>query len=187
MYGCAPKISSLQLLGEHPEQPVVLHVEGRDPARRRARLAHGHADVHEQLEVDLVAAVALRDERPEHAGALQRLDHVVGGLALLLRLAARAAISGTTACTRSRRPAASSFTTRRPRPRMPSRRAPRRAPARCARPSAPPHGCASRRHIASTMRWWNVSERSISAAPNERKAWNTSGMSTVRASIVASR
>ena len=32
-----------------------------------------------------------------------------------------------------------------------------------------------------------MSERSISAAPKVRKAWNTSGMSTVRASIVASR
>ena len=39
----------------------------------------------------------------------------------------------------------------------------------------------------STMRWWNVSDRSISAAPKVRNAWNTSGMSTVRASIVASR
>ena len=46
---------------------------------------------------------------------------------------------------------------------------------------------ASRRHIASTMRWWKVSDRSISAAPNVRNAWNTSGMSTVRASIAASR
>ena len=32
-----------------------------------------------------------------------------------------------------------------------------------------------------------MSERSISAAPKVRKAWKTSGMSTVRASIVASR
>ena len=29
-----------------------------------------------------------------------------------------------------------------------------------------------------------MSERSISAGPNDRNAWNTSGMSTVRASIV---
>ena len=37
--------------------------------------------------------------------------------------------------------------------------------------------------MASTIRWWNTSERSTLAGPNERNAWNTSGMSTVRASI----
>ena len=69
MYGCALKISSLEVVAEQTEQPVVLHVEGRDPARRRARLADGDADVDEELEVDLVAAVALGNERTEHARA----------------------------------------------------------------------------------------------------------------------
>ncbi len=63
----------------------MLHVEGRDPAGRRARLADHDTDVDEQLEVDLVAAELLGHERPEHARALERVDHVVRGLALRLR------------------------------------------------------------------------------------------------------
>ena len=50
----------LQLVGEHREEPVVLHVEGGDPAHRRIGPGHGEADVDEGLEVDLVAAVAGR-------------------------------------------------------------------------------------------------------------------------------
>ena len=64
----------------------MLHVEGRDPPRRRTGLADGDADVDEEAEVDLVAAVALRHERTEHARAPERLDHVVSGLPLLLGL-----------------------------------------------------------------------------------------------------
>ena len=44
------------------------------------------ADVDEEIEVDLVAAEAPRHEAAEDAGRLQRLDHVVVGLALLLGL-----------------------------------------------------------------------------------------------------
>ena len=62
----------------------MLHVEGRDPAGGGAGLADRDADVDEEVEVDLVAAEALRHEAAEDAGRLQRLDHVVVGLALLL-------------------------------------------------------------------------------------------------------
>ena len=79
----------LELLGEHREQPVVLHVEGGDPAHRRVGVRHGEADVDEGRQVDLVAAVARGHERTEHTGRLQRLDHLVERAALRLRLERR--------------------------------------------------------------------------------------------------
>ena len=51
------------------------------PGDATAGLAHGEPDVDEQVEVDLVAAEASRHEGAEHARGLERLDHVVVGLA----------------------------------------------------------------------------------------------------------
>ena len=50
----------LEVLGEHREQPVVLHVEGGDPAHRRIGLGDRQPDVDVGRHVDLVAAVPLR-------------------------------------------------------------------------------------------------------------------------------
>ena len=67
----------------------MLHVEGGDPPHRRIGPGDGEPDVDEGLEVDLVAAVAGRDERPEHAGGPEGLDHVVERAALRLGLGRR--------------------------------------------------------------------------------------------------
>ena len=77
----------LHLVGEETEQPVVLHVERRDPAGGRTRFADRDADVDEQIEADLVAAEALRHERTKYAGRLQRLDDVVIRFALAFGIA----------------------------------------------------------------------------------------------------
>ncbi len=76
----------LELLREHREQPVVLHVEGGDPAHRRIGLGDRQPDVDVGRHVDLVAAVPLGDERPEHPRRLERLDDLVERPALRLGL-----------------------------------------------------------------------------------------------------
>ena len=74
MNGALPNTSCCSSSQKKSEQPVVLHVEGGDPARRRTGLADGDADVDEQVEPDLVAAETARHERAKYAGRLQRVD-----------------------------------------------------------------------------------------------------------------